>query len=479
MSLSRKERAYQRMKVVLAGIRSTLVTPPAEVVAPPPAKKQRVDSSSSSSKPRLKHEKVCGHAQCTKKAQYGYEGVGARMCKQHQLTDMKNVRRPVCGCGNVPHFALEGQKPTHCSKCKRDGMVNVVSTKCACGREASFGVVGGRRTCCGKCRTANMVDLANKRCACGVQAIYGFVGKRPTHCVSCKLPTMVDLVNPYCLCGTRANYGLVGARRTCCSKCRTPDMVDLVNTYCPCNARAHFGVPGERPSSCSNCKTSEMIDLNHSTCSCGTRSTFGVPGSTASHCGMCKTEDMIDVVTLKCMHGRPLSECVGQACGVKLGGKSIQEIHVTAAVYLLKHHKAPEDVLESYLKCLNCRINLPDGRFMKPDMMPSPTEVVEFDGSYYHSDKYEDDTRKTAVLRDMHINVLRFRDTLDPIAGADNVHVNASCTVDQLIQQVFSWATVEMTTALKLQVRSLAERAILHLRDKSQKTLHDCAFTQK
>lgn len=245
-----------------------------------------------------------------------------------------------------------------------------------CTRRATYGVVGGGPTHCSQHGKAlQLQDVKHVRCEhadCNTRPSCGQPGGPATHCATHGLIlNLVDVVSKRCKnsdCNIRPSYGQLGGPAThCAPHGQVLGLQDVVSRrrceHFECETRASYGQSWQRPTHCAQ---------------------HGLPLG------------LQDVVTKKCVHGRVLSQCLGYACGIKLGGKSVQELHVTAAVHLFKEHNdSSTDPLPEYIKCLDQRINLPDGRHMKPDMVLPSGHVYEFDGNFFHCGKFEDDTRKT------------------------------------------------------------------------------------
>jgi hypothetical protein len=172
---------------------------------------------------------------------------------------------------------------------------------------------------------------------------------------------------------------------------------------------------------------------------------------------------MANVTTQKCSHGRPLALCLGDICGVRVGGHSVPEFFTTAAYHILK--VGADADLESYIQAIDKRVHTPDGRHIKPDYLLDQI-VVEFDGWYYHHEQTLEDMRKTEALSTLGYTVVRFRDELPDIAGAINYSVHASDSLEDLVAQVFAHLGSEFTRAAWLRVDSLARRAILYKQQK-------------
>ncbi|KAG5182858.1 hypothetical protein JKP88DRAFT_272828 [Tribonema minus] len=161
---------------------------------------------------------------------------------------------------------------------------------------------------------------------------------------------------------------------------------------------------------------------------------------------------------------------------MNLGGKSTEEIFVTSAAFLIL--SAPEgDPLQHYLACLDQRIDLPDGRHTKPDLLIEK-HIIEYDGAYFHLDKGEEDARKTLATAALGYTVTRYRDgRLLPVEGATNFAVDASEGLESLAMQVTAHHGVTMDRQLWLRIDSLARRAILHCKQKYA-TTKQTAMTQ-
>jgi hypothetical protein len=160
---------------------------------------------------------------------------------------------------------------------------------------------------------------------------------------------------------------------------------------------------------------------------------------------------------------RVLSRCLGDICGVRVGGHSIPEFFTTAAYHIIK--TGADATLESYTQALDKRVHAPDGRHIKPDYMWQKT-VVEFDDWYYHNERASDDTRKTEALSQLGYTVIRFRDDLPDITGAINYTVYTSGSLEDIVAQVCAHVDSEFTRQLWIRVDSLARRAMLYKQQK-------------
>jgi EsV-1-7 cysteine-rich motif len=354
-------------------------------------------------------------------------------------------------------------------------MINIKNKHCKCDRaQPTFGYSGDERpTCCAQCRTSDMIDIRTKMCKCGrVRPTFGYAkDKIPTCCAMCRDDDMTNIKCRWCKCGTsQATMGFADdSRPTCCSQCKESGMMNIVSRKCLCGEKTPcFGYADDtRATCCAECREDHMIDIVNRKCCCGkSQPCMGYPSDDkAVYCASCKLEGMIDIKSTRCVHGRQLAKCQGDICGIQNGGRSVEECFAMATHFIISH---PSDhTLHGFLKCLAQRIDIGEGRYVKPDYV-SGSQICEYDGRYYHAQQLEDDIRKTDALKTLGYSVTRYRDgDLPFITGANNYSVDAKKGPEYMCSQIATYYKQDLSSSMWLKIKALAHRTVLHFQQKN------------
>jgi hypothetical protein len=117
---------------------------------------------------------------------------------------------------------------------------------------------------------------------------------------------------------------------------------------------------------------------------------------------------------------------------------------------------------------------------------PEGVTYFEYDGVWYHRDKYDEDTYKTQLLVDSGAKVLRVIDRLCAIQleGCTCIIIDRSKSKEEdIARYVYRHLPNSQNVdddawkGIWLKVKSLADRAINHYLDKQQRTLQQVGLT--
>lgn len=282
-----------------------------------------------------KGQRLCIDDNCTKHANYGFNGEIASYCSKHKKDDMINKRlytikiikkkeensngKLLCSdktCTRIAHYGYTYGKPEKCKKHKGDCKYQF--DICMCGKSTpSYNKPLKKKPMyCKKCKTDNMINLKRKRCKikkCIHKPYFNYPNETDgIFCIYHKRARMINIIENRCEeigCKNDAYYNYPNEKyvKYCDEhKKETMIIINKFNKLCEephcINKSRVFDFPGGNGLYCKKHKKNGMINIKLKKCQCekGVAYYNIETEKQPKYCKLCKTDTMVNVTIKIC-----------------------------------------------------------------------------------------------------------------------------------------------------------------------------------